>query len=457
MSQYKKYPASEQQLNNGTVYMADAGDEDVLVVNNVGGFEGEREGGALIAPLTHANACALRGLFPFTAPAKVLSRDQSCGTGDRLGIAGPGHIRVFERCGVSPVLAQQSMRELNLTNRTYKDVIDAATFSAFRAGYKKGFGADGDHLKTMRDIRMALDAGCTMITLDLSDHIKPPHPVEPDAAMEAAYLTGAFNIEGEEIRFTLSGLNEARAVYGAAIAFTKDIYDALFAGAGSRAQLEVSIDETSAATTPQQHFFMASELRRLGVDFVTLAPRFAGEFQKGVDYIGDIIAFERDFKVHAAISRRFNYKLSIHSGSDKFSVFPIIQRHAGGKFHLKTAGTSWLEAMRVVAGADPALYREVHALALKSFAEARQYYHVTTDLAKIPPLKELRDDELPSLFTQNDARQLIHITYGLILADPCLKQRLYALWRRERRAYADALYGHIGRHIELMTGTSPGI
>jgi hypothetical protein len=436
--------------------MADAGDEDVLVVNNAGGFEGEREGGALIAPLTHTNACALRGHFPFTAPVKVLSRDLSCGTGDRLGIAGPGHIRVFERCGVTPVLAQQSMRELNLTNRTYEGVIDAATFSAFRAGYKQGFGADGDHLKTTQDIRMALDAGCTMITLDLSDHIRPPHPAGPDAAAESMYLNRAFIIEGEEIRYTVDDLNEARAVYGAAIAFTRDIYGALFAGDGSRAQLEVSIDETSAATTPQQHFFIASELHRLGVDFASLAPRFTGEFQKGVDYKGDIAAFERDFKTHAAISRHFGYKLSIHSGSDKFSVFPIIQRHAGGRFHLKTAGTSWLEAMRVVAGADPALYRESHALALQSFAEASQYYRVTANLAQIPPLEKLQDGELPSLLNQDDARQLIHITYGLILADPFLKRRLYALWRRERRAYADALYRHLGRHIELITGTPLG-
>ena len=451
---YSVYPNSVRPVKGGLLYMADGGEEDVLVVRELGGFAGERVDGVLQAPLSHENARALRALLPFTAPAKVLSRDQSCGVGDRLGIAAPGHIRVFERCDVSPVLAQQSMRELSLTNRSYPDVVDTATFGVFRAGYTAGFGADGDHLKTLPDIQTALDAGCSMITLDCSEHIQPPHPVAPDPGMERDYLNRVFRAEDEEIRFTARDLDEARAVYGDVIAFAKEVYDTFFAGPDSPAELEISIDETGEPTTPQQHFFIAAELRRLGVRFVTLAPRFVGEFQKGVDYIGDLDAFERDFKIHAAIAQHFQYKLSIHSGSDKFSVFPIIAKYTNGKFHLKTAGTSWLEAMRIAAKTDPALYRRAHKLALETFAEAKKYYHVTTDLSKIPPLETLSDDALPALFDQNDARQLIHITYGFILGDPDLKSRLYALWRRERQAYSDALYRHIGRHIELITATS---
>jgi len=477
-SAYSVYPKSIQKADYGLVYMADAGEKDVIVscgaaaagfgaVPDVcgaaaaehrtpsisaAGFTGESVNGLVISDLTHDSACALRRLFPFTAPSKVLSSRRSFGAGDRLGIAGPGHIRVFENCDAAPVFAQQSMRELVFTNRSYTDVVDTATFAVFRDGFDRGFGADGDHLKNAEDIKTALEAGCTMITLDASEHIKPPHPVPPDPGLEKIYLSEIFRVEGHEIRFTAQELNEARAVYGGAITFAAEIYEAFFCGQDAQAELEVSIDETSEPTTPLQHFFIASELRRLGVGFVTLAPRFIGEFQKGVDYIGDTDAFERDFIIHAAIARHFDYKLSIHSGSDKFSVFPIIGKHTGGRFHLKTAGTSWLEAMRVVAQTDPGLYRQVHKLALDSFDEARKLYYVTTDLTKIPPLEQLPDNELPGLFKQNDTRQLIHITYGLILGDPDMNQRLFALWRRERQMYADTLYRHIGRHIQLLTG-----
>ena len=120
-------------------------------------------------------------------------------------------------------------------------------------------------------------------------------------------------------------------------------------------------------------------------------------------------------------------------------------------FHLKTAGTNWLEAMKIVAEKDPALYREVHAYALnEAFGEARKYYHVTTNLNNIPALETLTDAQLPELFSNNDARQLIHITYGLILNHGDFAARLYRLWDREAEAYAQAIEAHIGKHLQLL-------
>ncbi|HOS18983.1 MAG TPA: tagaturonate epimerase family protein, partial [Clostridia bacterium] len=287
------YPGSVNALEGGVVFMADEGEEDVLVCTHPGLFAGQERGGLTVAPLNHGSADVLRRLFPFAKPAPVLSRDATCGVGDRLGIASPGHIRAFEASDVSPVLAQQSMRELKLTNRSFADVIDAATFSVFRAGYRGGFGADGDHLKTPEDIFLALETGCSMITLDCSDHIRREAP-------------------------------DARGIYGGAIAFAKRIYDEFFAAGGYAAELEISIDETDAPTSPEQHRFIARELLSRGVKFATLAPRFCGEFQKGIDYIGGLAQFEREIEIHAGIAREHGYKLSIHSGSDKFSVFPII-------------------------------------------------------------------------------------------------------------------------------------
>lgn len=462
-AKYGVYAGSVRAVCDGVVFLADAANADVIVAcPSDFGFVGERVANDCVAaPLTHENANVLRRLFPYTAPSRVLGRRATCGVGDRLGVAGDGHLRVFAACGVSPVLAQQSMRELNMTHRTYEDVIDAATFAVFRAGYVLGWGADGDHLKTEKDIQDALNVGCTMITLDCSDHIDAAaaemtdeeilSSCARDAALSARYPE-ELTLEGETLHFSDAALLRAKRIYGEAIDFATSIYERFFAREDRTADFELSIDETTTPTSPEQHYFVANELYARGVRLETMAPRFVGEFQKGVDYIGDVAQFERELKAHCAIADYFGYKLSVHSGSDKFSVFPLIGKYTAGRFHLKTAGTSWLEAMRIVAEKDPALYREAHALALASFDKATKFYHVTTDLTKIPSLDTLTDGELPRLFDQNDARQLIHITYGYLLSDEVLKARLFALWRRERKAYADALYRHIGRHIEQVTG-----
>ena len=454
----------DDKVESFTVFMAKEAGQDFLVVQGENpGFKGKKVSeGVIKAPLNHANAKVLRNVFPFTAPSKVLGEDRSFGVGDRLGIATPGHIRLFKNYDVYPVFAQQSIRELNLTNRTYEDVLDAASFAVFREGFKKSWGADGDHLKTADDVKKALSLGFTMITLDCSEHINnnvtdenaPPLPKK----YADKYLGVEFDI-GEKTRlsFTEWELKKIAAIYGNAITFAVDIYKKLFKKGKYNADLEISIDETSTPTTPLQHYFVARELIDAGVSFATLAPRFCGDFQKGVDYIGDLAQFEKEIKIHAVIARHFKYKLSIHSGSDKFSVFPSIGKATKSRFHVKTAGTNWLEAMRVVALKDPALYREIHQYALDvAFDEARKYYHVTTNLKNIPKLDTLKDAELPGLFEQNDSRQLIHITYGLILGKKnddgsfAFKDRLYKLWQDRAEDYAKALVKHIGKHLTKL-------
>ncbi|MCL2600928.1 MAG: tagaturonate epimerase family protein [Treponema sp.] len=446
---------------------ADGGDF-LVVGKKIPGFSGEELScGRYKAPLSHDNADMLRKLFPFAAPSPVLRKDRSFGLGDRLGVATPGHIGLFRHYDAYPVFAQQSIRELNLTNRSYGDVLDAATFAVFREDFRKEWGADGDHLKTPEDVEYALGLGFTMITLDCSEHIKgdvteanaPPLPEK----YRAKYLGKQFDIgEGVILGFSEPELKAIAAIYGDAIGFAAGMYDRFLKDGKYNADFEISIDETATPTTPLQHYFVASELIDAGVSFATIAPRFCGEFQKGIDYSGDLAQFESEIKVHAVIARHFKYKLSIHSGSDKFSVFPSIGRECGGIFHVKTAGTNWLEAMCVIAQTDPALYREVHKYALEAFGEASKYYHVTTDLSKIPCVDSVSDTDLPKLFENNDARQLIHITYGLILGKKsrpgadgsgesfAFKDRLYQNWRKNEDAYALALKRHIGKHLDLL-------
>ena len=459
---YEKSIHNLGDLGGGIVFMAKEGDEDFIVARNLEGFTGEALGdGTLKAPLSRENARALRKLLPFTAPSRVLGRDRSFGVGDRLGIAALGHIRVFEKYDAYPVFAQQSIRELNLTGRTYEDVLDAVTFAVFREGFKKGWGADGDHLKTAQDVEYALSLGFSMITLDCSEHIKTDSTAARAAPLGAPYrekyLGGKIDIgEGQSLTFGEDELKDCVGIYGEAIKFAAEMYGRFLKDGAYEADFEISIDETTEPTTPLQHYFVARELIDAGVRFATLAPRFCGEFQKGIDYIGSLAQFDEEIKIHAVIARHFRYKLSIHSGSDKFSVFPSIGKETQGVFHVKTAGTNWLEAMRSVAAACPALYREVHQYALAAFDEARKYYHVTTDLSKIPDLKTLKDEDLPGLFNQNDPRQLIHITYGLILTKKngdgsfSFRDRLYKLWKKNEDLYANALIKHIGKHLDLL-------
>jgi hypothetical protein len=451
--------------------MARGFESDMLVADSIAGFSGEQitnPAGAnyVMAPLSHENAVILRGLFPFAGPAPVLRNRRSFGVGDRLGIATPGHIRAFQRYDAFPVLSQQSMREVNLTNRSFEDVLDCATFAVFRENFTRGFGADGDHLKTPEEIKYALSCGYSMITLDCSEHIRNDivsmadtqinDAYTPNKKLEEKYLNRRIQLEnGLSLIFDETNFKRIALIYGAAIEFAGQIYDALIKDRPD-VDFEISIDETITPTSPAQHYFVAEELRSRGIAFATLAPRFCGEFQKGIDYIGDVGQFRREFKEHAIIAKHFGYKISVHSGSDKFKVFPIIGELTDGCFHVKTSGTSWLEAMRLVAMRDASLYREIHRFALTAFERCKQYYHVTANLNKIPDVKNMPDSELHTLFSQDDSRQLIHITYGPILREHegdgsrAFRDRLYSFWRENDEAYAGLLGAHIGQHLERL-------
>ncbi len=459
------YPKSFHKQGGSFCFAADFGDRDVLIASVGFPFTGEQFTAAgeewVLAEQTHENAVALRQVFPFTAPIPVLRKDRTVGVGDRLGIATPGHIRVFEEYDAFPVFAQQSIRELNLTHRSFDDVLDCVSFAVFRENYTKGFGADGDHVKTPDEVEYAIRSGYTMITLDCSEHIHNEYqnmPLDevravyiPNPQLEATYLNRTFSVGNSLIAFGEEAFQRMTLIYDEAIDFAVSIYHRYFAGSDRQIDFEISIDETATPTTPAQHFYVASELIARGVRPATVAPRFTGEFQKGIDYIGNLADFDADMKIHAAIAKHFDYKISVHSGSDKFSVFSSVGKYTEGRFHLKTAGTNWLEAMKIVAAHRPSLYRDIHQYALESaFAEARKYYHVTTNLDNIPALSSLSDEQLPTLFENNDARQLIHITYGLILTNPRFREPLFETWRTCREEYAEALLQHIGRHLELL-------
>ncbi|GIN58569.1 tagaturonate epimerase family protein [Lederbergia ruris] len=424
-----------------------------------------------ICPLSHENRLVLNRYFDYTVPRAFGTKTATMGLGDRLGLASPGHIETVRNRHVKPILAQQSIRELTLLNRTMKDMLDAASFAVFQEGYKDGYGADGDHIKEEEDIEYALSLGVSMLTLDCSDHI--PKQIESLSSKELAkefdqldeetktyfkneYVNKTFSVNGLSIQFDETNVMKNVLQYAKSLNFMAHVYDTYIRESERPIDFEISIDETETITSPQAHFFVGNELQRRGVSVTSLAPRFCGEFQKGIDYIGDIEQFERELSEHALIAEYFGYKLSIHSGSDKFKVFPIIAKYTKGILHIKTAGTNWLEAVRVIANTNPSLYRRMHTYALDHFEEALAYYHVTPDLDSVIPLDQVPDEKLADYMNDDAARQLFHVTYGILLTakneegEFIFKDEFFETLNRHEEVYRQALVDHIGKHVDLL-------
>lgn len=451
---------------DGTKYILAAGEGSLY-----DDLQGEISGEGKRCPLTHENRLVLNHYFDFTVPRAFGTKIATIGLGDRLGLASPGHIEALAGHRVKPVLSQQSIRELTLTNRTMNDILDAAAFAVFQEGYEGGYGADGDHMKEESDIKMALDLGISMLTLDCSDYI--PTGIDAKSLDEVRsefeklpqdlrdhyqqrYLNQTFNINGLSISFDKETLIKYVLEYHDAIKYMVHVYDEYISKLDREFDFEISIDETETITTPMAHFFVANELASQKIKVVSLAPRFCGEFQKGIDYIGDVDQFEKELSEHALIAEFFGYKLSIHSGSDKFKVFPIIAKYTNGVVHVKTAGTNWLEAVRVIAKHNSALYRRMHSFALENLHEALKYYNITPDMNTLTPLESVADEQLAHYMDHDGARQIIHVTYGLILTAKdehgafLFKDELYETLEQYEEEYKQALVKHISKHLETL-------
>ncbi|MBS4200115.1 tagaturonate epimerase family protein [Bacillus sp. FJAT-49732] len=434
-------------------------------------LQGENIGKGKACPLSHENRLVLNRYFDYTVPRAFGTKIATMGLGDRLGLASPGHIEAIKGRLVKPILAQQSIRELTLTNRTMNDMLDAAAFAVFQEGYEGGYGADGDHIKQESDIQMALELGISMLTLDCSDYIPTgigaksleevrsefeKYPKDVQDYYNERYLHQTFDVNGVAISFDEETLIKYVLEYDEALKYMVHVYNEYISKLDRDFDFEISIDETETITSPMAHFFVANELTSKGVKVISLAPRFCGEFQKGIDYIGDVEQFERELSEHALIAEYFGYKLSIHSGSDKFRVFPIIAKHTKGIVHVKTAGTNWLEAVRVIAKTNPYLYRRLHTFALRNLEEALKYYHITPDLDSIAPLDSVTDENLADYMNNDAARQVLHVTYGIILTakddngEPLFKEEFYKTLDEYEDEYIESLVHHIGNHVDTL-------
>ncbi len=442
-------------------------------------FPGEdlnRPGQGRLSLLSWGGADHIRDWFPHTAPQPI-GLKSSFGAGDRLGLAGAAHIRAARDAGehnFALILAQQSMREMARTQRTPEQVLDAATWAVFEEGFHESWGADADHLKTVEDVRLMARAGFTFFTIDPSEHVDAQADEYEEAELkarfealpEAAELRA--NYEGQRfevpktsdcaafgVQFKPAILWRAAVKYARALTHTQQLSQVL-AAEKDFFDLEMSVDETDSPTSVEEHFFIGHELKRRGVAVQSLALRFVGEFQKGIDYRGDKVEFEARLKEHVAISKYLGpYKISIHSGSDKFSIFPIAARVCCGLLHEKTAGTWYLEALRVAARREPALFREILSFARQRFPTDRATYHVVQSVESLPQFDTLSDEQLEGILDLDDGRQMLHVTFGSVLCERLgeeflFRERLYELWRREEELHLEIVAAHSLRHMKAL-------
>lgn len=464
------YPRSVIRQGDTTfflIYLHETGERRLGIAGEAVGFsEGSESEGVRLYPLTAANAAALRDRLPWLRP-RPLGLQSSFGFGDRIGLATPGHVQALRAAdpagSMAPIFAQQSVRENDRTGRTPQGVMDDALWGVFQEGWQAPWGADADHIKATADLPPFLAAGYTFFTVDPSDHVDndaqrdsldvladktaglPWNILDSSYAdMLDRYCSGPVQLDGLTLEFDEAILSRALAKYGQALAHTVTIAAAL---SGTHCDLEMSVDETDTPTSVHEHYFIANELTRCALPLVSLAPRFVGKFQKGVDYVGDLAEFEAALVRHVAIVRHFDsYKLSIHTGSDKFSLYPIIARHTGGCVHVKTAGTSYLEALRVVASADPTLFRTLLDLGHERFGADRKTYFLDCQPERVPDSADLADADLPALLDEFHARQLLHVTFGSALS-ACGKE-ISDLLAQHEADYAACLTAHFAGHID---------
>ena len=364
----------------------------------------------------------------------------SFGTGDRFGRQGVAQIAAFRKArekGVTAAIVwNKSNREHTLIGTGPSDQRAAADNAIKASGWDGPYHVDADHIGLASVDRFA--RYCDFFTLDVADFIGKP--ADPDAVEAFVKRHGDLPSSSTlPVRLDPAALRAAANHYLYAVGEAARTYRRICElRKGDDFVTEVSMDETE---TPQSAAELAVILAALADESVpvqTIAPKFSGRFNKGVDYIGDVSSFLHEFEIDvrlvawasSALGLPKSLKLSVHSGSDKFSLYKgigkIIRREGAG-LHLKTAGTSWLEEIvgLAEAGGDGlAIAKEVYRSAFESFDEVVGPYAAVVDIerGRLPRPAEVDRWDGPTLAAairhvkseprfNPHMRQLVHVAF----------------------------------------------
>lgn len=369
------------------------------------------------------------------------------GIGDRFGKEGGAQLRALQKAEqagkvVAPVW-NKSFREHSLIGTKPDDVRHEAD-EAVRAGnWKHPYYVDADHIG-MKTVD-AFIAASNFYTLDVADFIGRSAPDADVAAFvrDMASFRGVLRIPGVDASFEVTDgvLEKIGRHYLYAVSEAGRTYRHVAAAKGAdNFVTEVSADETTEPQLPFELFFILGAIAREKIPVQTIAPKFSGKFLKGIDYVGDVRTFEREFNADLAVVKHAisvfglppSLKLSVHTGSDKFSLYPIMRqalaRHGSG-LHLKTAGTTWLEeviGLALAGGQGLAIAKRIYVQALGRYDELCKPYAtvVEIDKAQLPSpatvegwssqqfVDRLRHDQSCPDYSIH-LRQLVHVSFKL--------------------------------------------
>ena len=406
----------------------------------------------------------------------------SFGFGDRTGLATSGHVAALREAGgdIRGIFAQQSIREMTRTQRSPEAVMQAAVDALAALDYQQPWSADADHLKSPQDVKNTAAAGFVFFTLDPSDDVDQQADGYEGTTLAEKFAAARGSApwfddyRGRTVRLATGPIEfDERTLERAAVKYGKAIKRAISLAkcaeeesnrAGHPFEIELSVDETAQPTTPAEHYIIAEQLRKAGVHLASVAPRFIGDFEKGVDYKGDLAALEASMKIHAEIAERLGpYKISLHSGSDKLSMYPLLARVTKGRFHVKTAGTTWLEALRVAAHYDQPLFREIIEYSRECYDRDKATYHVSATLESVPSPKKISDPvELEQVYLERwsevpagrgftaPGRQIPHCTFGSVITDRKLGPAIMDLLRDRTNEFTEILRQHFVRHFRAL-------
>jgi hypothetical protein len=369
----------------------------------------------------------------------------SFGVGDRFAHQAQPQLAAFETLAAAGVVVapvwNKSNREHTFIGSEPASVRAAAAAAVAARKWPHPWFIDADHIR-LETVDRFLDPS-DFFTIDVADSIGTPAAAADVAAFVARHgeLAGRLAIPGvaEPIELDTAGVGTIASTYLLACREAGEIYRHIEAARGGRPFVtEVSMDETDLPQTPPQLLVILALLADQGIPLETIAPKFTGRFNKGVDYVGDLAQFEREFSDDVAVlafaADRYglprNLKLSVHSGSDKFSLYPVIRRvlaRTGAGVHLKTAGTTWLEELigLAEAGGDGLeLAREIYAYALGHVDELCGPYASVIDIdrTRLPSVGEVNGWSGPRLAAairhvpgnpafSPDVRQLLHVSF----------------------------------------------
>ncbi|MEA2037729.1 MAG: tagaturonate epimerase family protein [Nanoarchaeota archaeon] len=407
----------------------------------------------------------------------------SLGIGDRFGGQGFAQLEAIIRAKESGIIIapvwNKSHREHGITGTEPGDVRYEAKESVRVKGWREPYFTDADHIN-LTNVRGFIPSS-DFFTLDVADAIgTPSDEVSLDAFVERhSNLTKQdieLQIEGSTISFTEQDLREIGTKYLSAVNQVREIYEFIRTKKGEGTFItEVSMDETDTPQTPKELLVILAELAHQGVPVQTIAPKFTGDFFKGIDYVGDKTKFRQEFRQDLAVInyaiKHFglpkNLKLSVHSGSDKFSLYPIM-RTAMDEFdagvHLKTAGTTWLEEVIGLAESDGEglkIAKEIYRNSYKRIDELSEPYLSVIDIDKtsLPnPMdvdrwtsdqftSALRHDQSNEGYNK-DLRQLIHIGYKIAVE---MGDRFYTALDDNKEVIAKNVTENLyGRHIKPL-------